>query len=186
MAVVGSDIAMSRMGRPSKLCPEVQDRIVMALRLGHFQKAAAAYGGISERTLIDWLARGAAEEKGPYADLYNQVQSAKQEAEMRALGAIQKAAQHGNWRAAAWLLQHLNPSRFCTRTRLAEREEEKEDLESLGDEDLARTALDVVRRILVMGLVSPDEVLEALGLEMGDRGARAGLIPSAARSAPGR
>lgn len=48
------------MGRPSKLTPDVQERIVNALNAGNYLEVAAGYAGISPSTLHNWIARGKA------------------------------------------------------------------------------------------------------------------------------
>ena len=47
------------LGRPSKFTPETRKKILWALRLGNYRKTAAEYAGISERTICDWLYKGA-------------------------------------------------------------------------------------------------------------------------------
>ena len=43
------------MGRPSKLTPEVQDRIARAITAGNYQDTAAQYAGISPATFYLWM-----------------------------------------------------------------------------------------------------------------------------------
>ncbi len=101
-------------GRPTKFTKEVRKKILWALRLGNYRRIAAGYGGVAERTLCDWLARGRDEETGPYSDFRQEVLEAEQTAEVRALGVIQQA-QSKDWKAAAWFLERKFPERFCTR-----------------------------------------------------------------------
>jgi len=52
--------------RPEKLTPEVQQKIVDAIRLGNYIETAAAYAGISKSTLYDWLKKGGRARSGKY------------------------------------------------------------------------------------------------------------------------
>jgi transposase-like protein len=45
-------------GRPSKLTPEVVDRVVQAVEAGASVGLAAAHAGIAQSTLFKWLADG--------------------------------------------------------------------------------------------------------------------------------
>ena len=56
---------MSKLGRKSKLTPEVQDTIVKALRGGAYMKTAAEYAGVSERSVMRWLEQGQAPDPAP-------------------------------------------------------------------------------------------------------------------------
>lgn len=46
-------------GRPTKLTPEIQDKLVRALQTGMSRIGAAAFSGIGESTFFDWMAAGA-------------------------------------------------------------------------------------------------------------------------------
>lgn len=105
------------MGRPTDCTPEVIERVVQALRLGHYADTAAAYGGISESTYYLWLKRGAAGEQ-PYSDFSEAVKEATAAAEMRALARIRQAADGGTWQAAAWYLERRLPGKWGRREKV--------------------------------------------------------------------
>ena len=119
-----------KLGRPTKFTEETRKKILWALRLGNYRSAAAQYAGISERTLCDWLYKGAEADSGDHADFHNDVLEAEQAAEIRALGVIQQAANR-DWKAAAWFLERKFPERYCVRAAvfLAKRL----DIDDLGD-----------------------------------------------------
>lgn len=48
----------TKIGRPSKLTIEVQEKICTAIQLGGYIETAAAFGGVDKDTLYDWLKRG--------------------------------------------------------------------------------------------------------------------------------
>ena len=102
------------LGRPTKFNEQTRKKILWALRLGNYRKTAAEYAGISERTICDWLFKGAEGETTEYADFHRDVLEAEQAAEVRALGVIQQAANR-DWKAAAWFLERKFPERYCVR-----------------------------------------------------------------------
>jgi hypothetical protein len=109
---------MAEEGRPSKLTPEIQERVVQALTLGNHRQDAAAYVGLHPRTLRRWLLRGLDETEGPYADFLRAVVEAEARAKITAMGCITKAARDGDWKAAAWWLQKKFPHQFSEQSQL--------------------------------------------------------------------
>ena len=113
-------------GRPTKLTSELQSRIVQAIQAGNYIETAAAYAGISKNTLFDWLRRGAREkervagkprarvrkEEAPYVEFSDSVEKALAEAEVRDVVNVMKAADGGQWQAAAWRLERKFPERW--------------------------------------------------------------------------
>ena len=57
-----NDIAKRRPGRPSKLVPEVQLKILTAIKCGTSYKTACLAAGIGERTFHRWKQRGEQED----------------------------------------------------------------------------------------------------------------------------
>jgi transposase len=111
------------MGRPTKLTPEVQDKIVAALRAGNYQETAAMYAGVEARTFYRWMERGESDgtEDEPYRQFRQAVEKAKADAEVRDIALIDKAAHDGSWQAAAWKLERKFPNRWgrVTRTEIS-------------------------------------------------------------------
>ncbi len=111
-------------GRRTILTSELQDNIVQALRGGNYLDDAARYAGVAERTVYQWIQKGRmareALEDGvePTANelLYIQfaqaVEKARSDAVVRNLTIIQKAANDGQWQAAAWYLERTNPRKW--------------------------------------------------------------------------
>lgn len=101
------------MARPTKLTPDVQDKIVSLLRAGGYVEAAAQAAGISPSTFHDWMARGERTGKAdkPYRDFKAAVDQARAEAESMHLALVSRAARD-DWRAAAWLLERQHPDRW--------------------------------------------------------------------------
>jgi hypothetical protein len=76
------------MGRPSKLTPEVQDKIVQAIRHGNFMSVAAAFAGIDDSTAYRWLAEGREAESGPLREFYDAVTRARAVVEVQLVGHV--------------------------------------------------------------------------------------------------
>ncbi len=120
---------MSReVGRPSKLTPEVQEKICQILRGGNFKNVACEYAGVSQRVFREWMKKGAEGEQ-PYEDFRRAVIEAEKSAEIRAVGLIIKAAQEDP-RHAQWWLSHRFPERWADRQRQELRAQHKVRLES--------------------------------------------------------
>jgi len=100
------------MSRQTKLTPEVQDKIVSALRAGNYQETAANFAGISKPTFYGWMQRGRTEPDSIYSVFLDAVEKAKAEAEVRDVTLIDKAARDGSWQAAAWKLERKFPNKW--------------------------------------------------------------------------
>jgi len=99
------------MARPSKLTPEVQERIVAAIRAGNFPEPAARSAGVSPATYYRWMRLGREEQAGPHRDLREAVRRAEGEAEVHAIAVIRKQMP-GDWRAALAYLERRHAERW--------------------------------------------------------------------------
>jgi transposase len=106
---------MSRPGRPTKLTPELQDRIVALLRAGNYIETAARFCDVDKVTLYAWLKRGNRQANGPFREFLNAVERAQAEAEIRDLEVIR---QEPSWQARAWRLERKFPQRWGRHDRL--------------------------------------------------------------------
>ncbi len=135
---------MAENGRPSKLTPEVQEKVLQALGLGNTRGHAAVYAGVGERTFRRWMAEGQEEGEGPYTELRQAVLAAESRAQMLATGCIAKAIRDGDWKAAAWMLERRVPEHYAPRSRLFDPHRVLEILDDQGlvvDRDRALQAL---------------------------------------------
>jgi hypothetical protein len=103
------------MAPPTKLTPELQDRVVAYVRAGNYVETAAAAAGVSKVSLYDWLKRGARGE-APYDAFADAMAQAVAMAEARDVALIGKAAET-QWQAAAWRLERKFPDRYGRRER---------------------------------------------------------------------
>src|SRR5207253_606644 len=68
-------------------------------------------GCLSPRTFHEWMARGEAEERGPYRKFYRAVAHARATAKRMLMARIVSASRR-DWKASAWALQKLYPAEF--------------------------------------------------------------------------
>ena len=136
------------MARPTKLTPEICQRIVTAIRAGNYAEPAARSAGISPATYYRWLRRGQKAPSGIYRDFCEEVRRAESDAEVHAVAVIRRAMS-GDWRAAAHYLERRYPDRWRRRESL-EHEGVPRLLvtsEHLGDPKTRRELRAITRRI---------------------------------------
>lgn len=104
-------------GRPSKLTPERQRRLLEAIRGGNYYETACAYAGIDYQTLRNWMKRGEEEGEGVYFEFFEAVKKAEADAEVSAVQAI-RSGFGDDWRAAMTLLERRYPDRWGRRERM--------------------------------------------------------------------
>lgn len=122
------------MGRPTKLTPEVQAKVVQALETGHYAEDAVIIAGIGENTYYQWLEKGAAGTE-PYAAFREAVESASRQAVDRSL----KRVMGGDlgWQGSAWFLERRFPMKWGRRD--PDHALKTKQLES----DLAKSAVEI-------------------------------------------
>jgi hypothetical protein len=88
-------LAACREARPTKLTPKAAERAIEAARTGATRAQAAAYAGVGERTLYDWLALGEAEDAPPrYRSFRSALARAEAELVVELTGRIRLSAVH--------------------------------------------------------------------------------------------
>ena len=100
------------MARPTRLTNVIQETLVEAFTLGNISiDTAAHYAGIAPSTYYNWMKRGREAKKGDerYVEFMEAIEKARAEAIMVNLVIIRRAAQEGNWQAAAWWLERVMP-----------------------------------------------------------------------------
>ena len=102
------------MARPSKLTPEVQERICQAIRAGNYYEAACAYAGIDYSTFRRWIVKGEKAKSGKYHNFCEAIKRAEHEAEVRMVAQWQKHMPE-NWQAIATFLERRYPDRWGRR-----------------------------------------------------------------------
>ncbi len=103
-------------GRPSKLTSELRQRFMQMVQTGAGIRDCAAAAGINPDTVYEWRRRGNADKqtgkRSEYRLFSEQLAQAQATGVVAALAKIDKAANGGDWRAAAWKLERLRPRRF--------------------------------------------------------------------------
>jgi hypothetical protein len=94
----------------TKLTPELQEKILLHLRLGAYVETAAACAGIHKDTFYEWMKKGARGQK-PYVAFAEAVNKAIAESESRDLATVLKASAK-YWQAAAWRLERRFPEKY--------------------------------------------------------------------------
>ncbi|MFZ5850347.1 MAG: hypothetical protein ACOYY2_02995 [Actinomycetota bacterium] len=160
---------MKPAGRPSLLTPEIHERIVQAIAAGNFGETAARAAGIATATYYQWMAKGRDERtrrengerpkasQSKYVDFAEAVESAKAQAETRAVTLITKAALDGTWQAAAWYLERTQPQKYgrFTRTEVTGADGGAVRVEQVSAEDLAAKVDQVLAARAVADPASP-------------------------------
>ena len=82
------------------------------ISLGSTHDLACKAAGISASIFCGWIARGRKEGAGEFWEFSQGVEKAEGNAVERWLAIIEKAAQNGNWTAAAWKLERIYPERY--------------------------------------------------------------------------
>lgn len=152
-----------RHGRPSKLSPEVVQRICGLVELCGSLEDAAAKAGVSRATVFVWQRKGQEQKKGPYRDFLDAIEAAKAKRRFNFGAQMQK---HGlkHWQAVAWLAERTDPKHFGLRIKVHVNEE----LERMMDKLQRRLTPQEYERALE-AISEPDdspaEIDEASGIE---------------------
>ena len=98
----GVDPKRTRLGRPTRLTPEIQGKIVKALTAGNFRRPAVKWAGVGYRTFLTWMERGLDEQPGQiHCDFRRAVEEAECTAEILAVARIMEAGKadvnHYKW-----------------------------------------------------------------------------------------
>ena len=96
------------------LISEASRLVKAGLHLSHVAQAL----GISRQTFYNWLRKGEETQKGLEYRFYEEITKAEAEAIARNVALIQKAAQEGNWQAAAWWLERKYPEEWGRKDRV--------------------------------------------------------------------
>jgi len=103
--------ATAKMGRPTKLTPQIKDDIVKLMRAGNYFETACLTAGVRTSTGRLWLQEGQKQKRGAYKDFLLAVRTAEGIAEA---SAVTRIRQHGakTWQAEAWFLERRFPRKW--------------------------------------------------------------------------
>ena len=101
-----------KMGRPSKLTPELQAKIVGLIKAGNYKETTCAIVGIARSTLYEWMRRGQlSDQENVYTRFHDEVVKALAWAEARDVAILNQHAEKDP-RAARWKLERRFPERW--------------------------------------------------------------------------
>jgi transposase len=113
----------SKPGRPTELNAATAQIIVKAMAAGNYLETAAALGGVTAKTVRNWIRRGEARRREPlYSEFAQSFSKAIAQAEIENVEAIRG---DGSWQARAWLLERRHPKRWARCNRPEPKEEPK-------------------------------------------------------------
>ena len=103
--------------RPYKFTEEAQRKILVAFQMGHFANTAAAYGGITRKTFINWIERGmlaGPDSEGLDKEFYNFAELCTQARATSKVGLVAIAWRHAreDGKVAIALLEKLFPEDY--------------------------------------------------------------------------
>ena len=138
------------MARPVKLTPELTQEITTYIRDGNSPTISATLVGISPSTYFNWMSKGSNQEPR-FMEFLESIKRANAQSIVNRVALIARAADSGNWRAAAWLLERIAPESFGKHSHRCRelaffRQEEANDISKASIEDLE----DKVRQIKLM------------------------------------
>lgn len=133
--------------RPYKFTPEARRKILVAFQMGHFANTAAAYGGITRKTFINWIERGmlaGPESEGLDKEFYDFAELCTQARANSKVGLVAIAWRHAreDGKVAIALLEKLFPEEYGRKTtqevkgKIDHTHTAKPDYSNLSDEEL--------------------------------------------------
>jgi hypothetical protein len=93
------------MPRPSKITPEIQQKIGDGISLGLTYALAANSAGVSYQTYNEWVKRGQTEKSGKYYNFYKFIQKCNADAAKALLERLNLAAKAGDTRICMFILE---------------------------------------------------------------------------------
>jgi len=138
-----------------KFNPELGDQIVRAVTVGNFRKSAAEIAGVTDRSIRNWLKRGAEYDKAieagedvgsevgeQFSAFRRDLLQAEAEFENSLVQNI-VAAGADDWRASAWLLERRTAHHWLVSTKLEHVVARGED-DGEGDADSGKLTVVIV------------------------------------------
>ena len=108
--------------RPTKLTPELQEKICGIILKGNYISTACQACGIGESTYYRWIEEGEKAESGEVREFWEAVKKVEAEAEQKLLDRIELAS-IDSWQAAAWMLERKEPGKWGRKDRLSFKDE---------------------------------------------------------------
>jgi transposase len=103
------------MARPSKLTPDIQQRIGDNIALGLTYRLAAESVGVTYKTFNEWNQKGQTEKSGKYFEFSQYIKKCNAEGARKLLERLNEAAKAGNCQVCMWILERRFPEEFGRR-----------------------------------------------------------------------
>jgi len=106
-------MAGRKRGRPSKLSPQIVDRLCYAIENGNYLEDACCYAGIDYSTFRRWMIRGEGATRGEYREFYKKVKAIEASMIVELVGSWR--AKMDSWQSIAAFLERRFPEKFGRR-----------------------------------------------------------------------
>lgn len=107
------------LGRPSEFTAEVEKAILDALAAGASIRSACGAAGIGTTTFYRWLSQAEGADAPEHFRAFRDASTrARSQARVAYAAVIRRAANEGDWRAAAWFLERSEPEEWAQRQKL--------------------------------------------------------------------
>ena len=83
---------MGTRGRPQKLTPEIEQKILDALLKDYSVKDAALLAGVNKSTIYGWMKKGQVQKRGKYREFLDAIEDALQQAELQFMARFKEYA----------------------------------------------------------------------------------------------
>ncbi len=130
---------MTKVGRKTKLTPELQEQIVKYIEAGNFAKDACQAAGIGETTFYKWLKKGK-EGIEPFREFQESIKKARAKSIIRNTLVIKTAAKN-SWQAAACWLERVSHKDWGKKAMYGEIEDSPIKIE-IKNKDLEKELMD--------------------------------------------
>jgi hypothetical protein len=124
----------ARIGRKSKLTPELQAQIVLELSNGSSIRSACEAVDITPATYCNWMVWGAKQSSGAYFEFVEAIKKVEEDEEAWHVRNIKKHSEF-MWTASAWYLERKHPDKWAKREPVAPQPQRESEQERLIDDD---------------------------------------------------
>ena len=142
------------MGRRTKLTEEIQNKIIQAVQTGATYEICAQFAGIAPSTLYLWMKQGRERKSKAKIEFLESIKRAESKGAVVNLGLIQRAAQDGDWKASAWILERRHG---YLRERNVNRNEEEDQQQLL---EISNDTKEILKSQLEQSIKASQEALQ--------------------------
>lgn len=120
------------MARRTKLTKEIKAKIIQAIKTGATYDICAQFAGIAPSTFYLWMKQGRERKSKEKIEFLEEIKRAESMGAIANLTLIQRAAQNGDWKASAWVMERRHG--YSKQNNFnKQNEEEVQELLKIGD-----------------------------------------------------